>query len=68
MPLDYTYQEVIHMKVCHVELKGQELMSSCVVRYSLVIVHGGTDWFTSIRLIFGMEWGRSLEEVRDFAR
>jgi hypothetical protein len=68
MPLDYTYQEVIHMKVSHLTLIQHELMSSCIVRYSVVVIHGGADWVASIRLIFGMEWGRSLEEVRDLAR
>jgi hypothetical protein len=68
MPLDYTYQEVTHMKVSQLTSLIHELMISCFVRYGVVIVHGGTDWITSIRLIFGMEWGRSLEEVRDFAR
>jgi hypothetical protein len=68
MPLDYTYQEVIHMKVSHLKLKGQELMSSCVVRYRLVIVYGGTDWITSIGGRVGMEWGSTAEEARDLAR
>jgi hypothetical protein len=68
MPLDYTYQEVIHMKVSIFELKDQELMSSCFVRYGVIIVYGGTDWITSIRCLIGMEWGSTTEEVRDIAR
>jgi hypothetical protein len=68
MPLDYTYQEVIHSKVSHFELKGQELMGSCVICYSLVVIYGGADWITSIRGLVGMEWGSTAEETRDSAR
>jgi len=56
MPLDYTYQEVIHMKVSHLPSIERELTSSRVVCYCVVIVYGGTDWITSIRLVVGMEW------------
>jgi hypothetical protein len=55
MPLDYIYQEVIHMKVSHLIVEEHELMSSCVVRYGIVVIHGGTDWITSIRCFVGME-------------
>jgi len=55
-PLDYTYREVIHVKVGHLNLIQHELISSCVVRYSLVVIYGGADWITSIRCLFGMEW------------
>jgi hypothetical protein len=68
MPLDYIYQEVIHMKVSHLTSLIHELMSSCVVRYGIVIIYGGTDWITSIRGFFGLEWGITATETGDFAR
>jgi hypothetical protein len=68
MLLDYTYQEVIHMKVSHLIVKEHELMSSRFVRYGIVFVHGGTDWVTSARLVVGMEWGSTAEEAGDFSR
>jgi hypothetical protein len=43
-------------------------MSSCVVRYGVILVHGGTDWITSIRVIVGMEWGSTAEETRYLAK
>jgi hypothetical protein len=51
------------MKVSHLIVKEHELMSSCIVRYSLVVVHGGTDWITSTRHVVGMEWGRTTDET-----
>jgi hypothetical protein len=48
MPLDYTYQEVIHMKVSQLTSLIHELMISCFVRYNLIVVYGGTDWIASI--------------------
>jgi hypothetical protein len=56
------------MKVSHLIVKEHELMSSCIVRYSLVVVHVGTDWITSIGGLAEMEWGSTAEEVRGFAR
>jgi len=56
MPLGSTYQEVIHMKVSKFRQFERELMRSCVVRYGIIIVHGGADWIASIRLIVGVEW------------
>ena len=43
------------MKVSHISLKDQKLTSSCSVRYGVVIVHGGADWITSIRVLHEME-------------
>jgi len=68
MLLDFTYQEGIHMKVGHFNLKDQQLTSSCFVRYSVVIVHGGTEWITSDRVLREMEWRSTAEETRDLAR
>lgn len=55
MPLDYTYQEGIHMKVSHLSLKDLELMNSCFVRYGVFIVYGGADRITSIRVLHEVE-------------
>ena len=44
------------MKVSHIPSIERELTSSCVVRYGLVIVYGGTNWITSVRILVGMEW------------
>ena len=40
MPLDYTYQEEIHMKVSQLTSNIHDLMSSCFVRYGVVVIHG----------------------------
>jgi len=41
-------------------------MISCTIRYSDIVIHGGTDWTAPLDRINGeLEWGVAAEEARD---